>query len=89
VARVLEAMCGVSTALSSASRPARTFGSSSYTSSPAAASRPSRSAAASASSSTTPPRAMLTSTAVGFIRASSAAPIRCCVSLPPGTAMIR
>ena len=47
--------------------------------------RRSRSAAASAASSTTPPRAMLVSVAVGFISASSAAPISV-VRLPASTA---
>ena len=46
---------------------------------------PARSAAASAASSTTPPRATLSRNAVGFIRASSAAPIRPFVAFVTGT----
>jgi hypothetical protein len=80
VGRLALAMCGVSTTLGSVSRSGCTLGSPSNTSSPAAAGRPARSAAASAASSTTPPRAMLTSVAVGFISASSAAPTRWCDS---------
>src|SRR4029078_6329372 len=45
--------------------------------------------AAGAASSTTPPRAMLTSVAVGFISASSAAPIRWCDSALYGTTSTR
>ena len=72
------AMCGVSTTLGTVSRSGCTLGSPSNTSRPAAAMRFSRRACASAASSTMPPRAMLTSVAVGFICASSDAPIVWC-----------
>ena len=45
--------------------------------------------AASAASSTTPPRAMLVSVAVGFISASSAAPMAWCEAGEYGTTRIR
>ncbi len=78
-------MCGVSTTLGTSSSARFTTGSPSNTSSPAAASGPSRNARASAASSTMPPRAMLTSVAPGFIRASCAAPIRWCVCAEYGS----
>ncbi len=60
-------------------------GSREKTSSPAAARRPLASAAASAASSTRLPRAVLTSTAPGFMRASAAASIMPTVSGVSGT----
>ncbi|ABA49248.1 hypothetical protein BURPS1710b_2925 [Burkholderia pseudomallei 1710b] len=69
------AMCGVSTTFGTSSSAGCTLGSPSNTSRPAAAIRFSRSASASAASSTIPPRAMFVSVALGFISASSAAPI--------------
>ena len=62
-----------------------TVGSPSKTSSPAAWREPDSSASARASSSTTGPRAVLISTAVGFMRASSAAPMRWRVDAVSGT----
>ncbi|MDT4877617.1 hypothetical protein FQZ97_1131510 [compost metagenome] len=73
-------MCGVSTTLGTVNKSGCTLGSPSNTSSPAAAMRFSRSAAASAASSTMPPRAILISVDVGFICASSAAPMVWCDS---------
>ena len=78
VGTVALAMCGVSTTLGTVSRSGCTLGSPSKTSRPAAAMRCSRRATARAASSTMPPRAMLISVAVGFISASSAAPMVWC-----------
>lgn len=73
------AVCGVMIRLgsstSSSGLPWR-GGSVSSTSSPAPPSRPACKAASNAASSTSPPRAVLISSASGFIKASSAAPIR-------------
>jgi hypothetical protein len=60
-------------------------GSTESTSNPAPPMRPARSASASACSSTRPPRAVLISRQFGFIRASSAAPIRIAVPAVSGT----
>lgn len=76
VGSVALAIWGVSTTFERVSSAGFTRGSPSKTSRPAAARRPSRRAAASASSSTMPPRAMFTSVAVGFIKASSAEPMQ-------------
>src|SRR6186997_961920 len=77
VASVADAMCGRTMQLASPrSGSSPGIGSGSVTSKPAAAITPSRNAAASAPWSTTGPRDVLTSTAVGFIRASAAASMR-------------
>jgi len=89
VSVVALAIWGLSTTLSSVSSAGCSFGSPSNTSSAAPARRRSRNAAASAASSTMPPRATLTSIAVGFIRASSAAPMACRVRGVSGKASTR
>src|SRR6185436_652096 len=70
------AMWGERTTFGSLSRPGWTSGSRSKTSSPAAAIWPVASASARAASSTTGPREVFTSTAVFFMRANCAAPMR-------------
>ena len=74
VSRVEVPRWGTMVALSSSRRPGWTSGSCSNTSSPAAPSSPAARAAARAASSTIGPLAVLTRTAVGFMRASSLGP---------------
>src|SRR5690606_743355 len=85
VSMVALPMWGRSTTLSSSARPGASLGSSSYTSRAAPAMIFFLRASTSACSSTTGPRAGLMRYAVGFIMASSRAPMRCLVSGVKGT----